>query len=300
MFCIQCGKESEDSHKNCTNCGVQFLSNVESNDSAEEVLSVENGWNIRRIIIIIIIVGSIGFGAYNATTRSAIEKNNEAILSFEDGDTETAINQLNESLEESTTTENKVNALKNLGYIYDTIGMYDDAIKAFNDALKFTEKDGFNYYLISGEIAYIEQKFNIALLNFNKAYKINPKDSQVNSSLSCLYLDPEEISPDYENYPQALFHAKIAHKYDDQKSDGIIQSLAMAYFYNNNYDETISLLTSLDLNKTPNMSYWIGLSYVAKEDPENAKIYFQTAIDNGVELEQEIYDYLTLIKKYGF
>ena len=40
------------------------------------------------------------------------------------------------------------------------------------------------------------------------------------------------------------------------------------------------------------MAYWLGWAYAAKGDEINAKIYFQKALNAGIELEPEAYDYL--------
>jgi len=68
------------------------------------------------------------------------------------------------------------------------------------------------------------------------------------------------------------------------------QNLAIAHLFNENYDRTISLLSSQ--GSDPHIAYWLGLSYAVKEDEANAKFYFQRAVDGGVDVEQEVYDYL--------
>ena len=68
--------------------------------------------------------------------------------------------------------------------------------------------------------------------------------------------------------------------------------LAIAYYFNENYDKAISLFLSFDLNKQPILAYWLGLSYVAKEDVENAKLYLKKAITAGVDVPVEVLDYV--------
>ena len=68
--------------------------------------------------------------------------------------------------------------------------------------------------------------------------------------------------------------------------------MAIANYFNNNFDETISLLSSSDLSKNPYAAYWLGLAYVKKEDMDNAKIYLKKAMDGGAEVPQEVKDFV--------
>jgi len=293
MFCKNCGNKSEGNQKFCTNCGASFSTSAEksepifSKSSPPKPKSSPTG----KIVGIIVILLVVGLGIWGSMDDGAIEKNNQAISDFDSGNSEQAIRQFQQASQEATGADTKLNTLKNLGYVYSSEGQYDQALQSFREALTYANEGSFDYYLVSGEIALLEGKPNAAQISYNKAYDLSPNDFQINNALNLFYLDLEGVAPYYENYPKALTHAQKA--YDVSTSDVkniATQNLAIAHLFNENYDRTISLLSSQ--GSDPHIAYWLGLSYAVKEDEANAKFYFQRAVDGGVDVEQEVYDYL--------
>ena len=295
MFCKKCGKESKGEQKFCTNCGKEFLGTIKNNFDEAPTFSFDfkKILEIRRIIPAIIIILFIGWGMYSSFDDSAIEINNNAISDWDSGKSDQAISQFKQASDEAFTDETKVTTLVNLGYIYSSELQYDEALQSFEEALLYTKKDSFDYFLISGEIALLEFKPNSALISYNKAYELNPNDFQINNALGLFYLDLEDIASNYLNYPKAVQYLQKAYEVSDYATKNTAKAnLGIAYFFNDNFDQTISLLSSLDLNSKPYMAYWLGLTYAAKDDVTNAKFYLQKAVNAGVEVEQEVYDYL--------
>ena len=189
MFCKKCGKKSEGNEKSCFNCGAPLLGNVfeKNNDptgaNKKPNFSLnKNSFNFGAAIKIIIAIIFIGFVIYGNLDEGAVTKNNEGLESYESGDTQSAINQFKQASQDAVTNETKIDTLKNLGYVYDTEGKVDEALSAFKEALNLTKSGTFDYYLISGEIAILENKPDIAIVNYNKAYELNPKDFQINKT----------------------------------------------------------------------------------------------------------------------
>lgn len=293
MFCKKCGKKSEGDQKFCTSCGVPFSTSAEKGEPIFSQSSPPNpkGSPIGKIIGIIVILAIVGLGIWGSMDDGAIEKNNQAISNFDSGDSEQAIRQFQQASQEATGSDTKLNTLKNLGYVYSSEGQYTQALQSFKEALTYANAGSFDHYLVSGEIALLEGKPNAAQISYNKAYELSPGDFQINNALNSFYLDLESVAPNYVNYPKALTHAQKA--FDVSASDVkniATQNLAIAHFFNENYDRTISLLSSQ--SSDPYIAYWLGWSYAIKEDEANARFYFQRAVDGGVEVEQEVYDYL--------
>lgn len=293
MFCKNCGKENKEGQKFCTDCGTAF-SSVKTNSSPNSFSVAKVGRKINTGLIVRILVGVaiVGWIVYANLDEGAITKNNEGLSSFDSGDSQTAINQFQQAAQDATSNDTKINTLKNLGYVYATEGQNEQALATFREALTLTKKDSFDYYLISGEVALLEYKPNAALLSFNKAYELKSTDFQVNNSLALFHLDLEEVAPQYADYPKALSYAKKAYEYDVEKSEISKQNLAIAHFFNENFDQTISLLSTTNLSQHPFAAYWLGLAYLSKEDHANAKLYLRRALNAGVEMPQEIIDYL--------
>lgn len=298
MYCHKCGKQNNENSKFCKHCGVNF-DGIDTENKSEQIehsttpRKVEekksSGWG--GIYTVVVILALVGFGAYGSVDKEQIKTNNEALIKFDAGDSKTAVEQFRKTANEATSNEIKVVALKNLGYVYSTEGQTSQALSAFNEALPLTTKDTFDYYLISGEVALLDGNINDALTNYNNAYRLNPGGFQINNALALFHLDLEGVAPKYADYSKALLYAKKA--YELSPSEISKQNLAMAYYYNENYSETISLLSSSNFTQHPYAAYWLGLAYLENKDDANAKIYLQMAIDEGAEVPQEVHDYLS-------
>lgn len=301
MFCKNCGTKSDGTKKFCTNCGTAF--SVATDAPATAPRSVrppmpKEKWTAGRIIktvIAVVFVGGLiflkfGLGAINSIDNSAVETNNKALDAYNSGNSEQAIAQFQQASQDAVTNTNKINSLKNLAYAYSTEGKDDLALSTFQEALALASIDSVDYFLISGEIAELENKPNAALIAYNKAYAKDPADFQVNNSLSLFYLDLYDVHPQYTDYAKALSYAQKANQ---TQNDNISKkNLALAYYFNENYTQTISLLRSVDISKEPSYAYYLGLAYAQTNDTVNAKFYLRQAIAGGMTVPQEVKDYI--------
>jgi tetratricopeptide (TPR) repeat protein len=304
MFCKKCGTESSGTKKFCTNCGTAF-STAQSTETAEAAdprpirpPMPKEPWTTGRIVktvIAVVFVGGLiflkfGLGAINSIDSTAVDTNNKGLSAYDSGNSDQAISQFQQASQDAVTNDTKVNTLKNLAYVYSSESKNDLALSTFEEALALTSNGSFDYYLISGEIALLEGKPNGAQIAYNKAYQLEPNEFQINNALALFYLDLEEMAPQYTDYKKALTHAQKA--YDLSKLEIAKQNLAIAYYFNENYNQTISLLSTSNFTSHPYAAYWLGLAYAQKEDPVNAKLYFRKAIAGGAVVPQEIYDYI--------
>ena len=246
-----------------------------------------------EVVVALIILLFLGYGFYSKMERKAIETNNQAINSFNAGNTDEAINQLEQASTDAINGETKISTLINLGYAYAKKGDSANAKSAYTRALQLTQPNSFNYYLVSGEMAIIEPNVKLAHTNYLKAYELDPNNYQINNSLAVFYMDLEEIAPEYLDYDKALNHAKKA--CETEKNTVSVQNLGLAYFFKEEYHQTISLLTSLDLEKEPALYFWLALSYAGIEDVDNARSYLQKLKNSGIEVSAEVQSYLDQI-----
>lgn len=291
MYCNKCGKSNPESGKFCKYCGVK-LSHITKEDSEQISVSptaTKKSFNFGWIIKIAVAIVVLGFIFYGSQNDTAIKTNNDALKNYDSGDGTTAVSQFQQAARDAT-GNTKITALMNLGYVYATDGKKDLALSTFQEALPLTSEGTLEYYLISGEIALLENKPNSALLSYNKAYQINPESAIANNALALFYMDLEEIAPQYADYKKALVYAQKT--YELSKLETFKQNLAIAYYFNENYNQTISLLSSSNFSQQPYAALWLGMAYIGLEDHVNARLYLQKAINGGVEMPQEITDYL--------
>ena len=258
---------------------------------------INQNWNsaytsrlIRTVIIVAVVVGIRIYYDRTNTDPQSIQKNNDAVAAAAAGNTDQAIIQFQQAANTASSNETKIAALKNLGYSYDTKGDTDNAKKAFAQALALANKDSFDFYLTSGNIALLNAYPKTADIDFKQAYKLDPNDFQINNSLADFYMDIDDTYPDYANPKEALMYAKKA--YELNPADFVKQNLGAAYMLNGDYDNAISTFQTVTLDKDTYVAYYIGLAYVKKGDAVNAKKYLQTAVDNGVKVPQDVLDFL--------
>lgn len=301
MFCTNCGKKIKNNEKFCTKCGEKTLNasndgrNSKSSQTSKSFLSrLRGNWDIGEIIGVTFVILLIGVGIYNSLDEDAVNINDKGLSSFSAGDSEQAAYQLQRASEEAVRGDTKLTTLKNLGYVYSSEGEYQKALDSFRKALKHTEEGTFDYYLVSGEIALLEGKPNSAQISYQKAYEKRPENFQINNALALFYLDLEELNPEFENYSMALEHAQKAHRVSDSHTKEIAkENLAIAHLMNENYERSISLFSSFNINKKPYAAYWLGMAYLANGDEQNGIYYLRQAQDAGIELEPFLQEYLS-------
>ena len=299
MFCRNCGKESDGVKKFCTNCGTALVSEAPkaSSPTPQPVIRPpmpKEPWTAGRVtktlLIIAFVAGIIILRAVNTVDSVAVDKNNSALSAFDSGNSDQAITQFQEASKSAVGSETKIPTLVNLAYVYSSEGKSELALSTFKEALGLASGSTFSYYLISGEIAELENRPAAAYENYNKAYAMKPDDFQVNNSLALFHLDMESAHPKYEDYKKALLYAQKA--YGLNNSEVTRQNLGIAQYWNKNYDASIALLTQTNISQHPYVGFWIGFNYIAKEDVEKAKYYFRQAIAAGGDAPQEVTDYL--------
>lgn len=310
MFCKKCGQQSGLDKKFCTNCGTAFSTPQQYSESVNTEPSPipvirppmpKEPWTTKKIIktiLVTIFFGGIillkfGLGAVNSLDNTAITANNSAQESYQSGgDANQAISQLEQASRDAVTNDTKMTTRVNLAYVYSSEGKNDLALNTFREALTFSSEGTSDFYLISGEIALLEGKPDLALIAYNKAYEKEPASFQVNNALNLFYLDTSDERPKYSNYTKALTYALKANEL--QPSEITKQNLAIAYYFNENYKQAISLLLSINnISGQPYLAYWLGLAYAVDQQPANAKHYLQIAINGGVDVPKEVTDYMS-------
>jgi len=305
MFCIKCGNQIKTTQKFCTNCGTSVENSKKETTAkpkkkkfsffSQKALSrCKKYWSMRPNIMTIIYMFIIGFMIYGWISGDFTSKNTKGIEELGSGNSESAEEYFTEAVSENNTKENQIILLKNLAYSQLANKDEEQSLNSFKEALKLTTKNSFDYYYISGEISELEGKFNLALQNYNKAYELVPLNFQINNALALFYLNGKDLIPQYEDYKKALFHGKMALENSNENMKGMMtRNLAAIYFWNENYDKAISLLSTENIDHDPASAFYFGMSYFNKEDSTEDEImkgfdYMKKAADAGFEAAQII------------
>jgi Tfp pilus assembly protein PilF len=296
MFCINCGQETTETTKFCINCGEPFKQAPEPTPihQAPTATATPSGFfqkiNTSNVIKVLIGLVIVGFIIYSNIDDQVVKTNNDALNSFNTGNSTDAISQLESASQGALTNENKVNTLKNLAYVYSTEGKNDKALTTFKEALTHTKVDSFDYFLILGEVADLEGKPLLAKQHYERAYSMNSSDFQINNALALFYMDVEQLHPQYADVIKGLQFARVANSTNNTAMT--LGNLGVALVLNEKYAEAITYLNQINLQQHPYINLWLGLAYAGLENVEKAKYHLQQYIATGEEVPPEITDYL--------
>ncbi len=285
MVCGKCGISISDNENLCENCKSVNDPNVNLDKKSQ----LRKWFSV--IFLISLIIPIFGGRILGIVNNKSVNQGDQALEKLNEGDSEEAIQEIDKALKITVDKDNKVILLVNKAYAYIYEGNNEMALNSLKEALALTKEGESDYYLISGEIAILENNAGIALENLNKAHELKPDDFQINSSLFNFYIDENMNSVDVA---KALEYAKKADEVAEViNKDVAKENLAVAYYHNYMTDEALEIFLSFDLNKKPYTASWIAYSYLDKEDEQNAKVYFQKAKDLGIELNPEIEAFLS-------
>lgn len=287
MVCKKCGISIPDGKDYCDNCGLaECYSSLENSNKSVRKENIKKWIGVIFSVLFFVLIFSSKI--YRLIQNRSTNQNNQALeILNQGGDKEEAIKQLDKAKDLSIDDDSKITALMNKAYIYVGEEKDDLAKKSFEEALGLTKNESYEYYLISGEIASLDRNVGIAFENYQKAYGLNPNDYLINNSLGLFYLF------DKEDYAKGLEFAKRAEELSDKFSkDTAKENLAIANYFNENYDEALNLFLSFDLTKKPYLYTSIAYCYLQKNDEENARIYFQKSKDVGETLTADEENFL--------
>ncbi len=290
MHCTNCGKQVNTNEKFCTGCGKPLSHKSKSSNFKFRGRPL----NIPGLVVILIIIVLVIYGAYaSSQDDTARQSNDQGLSSMNNGNTQLATQQLQSASQTASDDNIKRATLINLAYVYESDNKDLQALTTFKQALQLAQSNTSDYYLILAEIADLQGDQYSAYTNFNNADQINPNNYQITNSLGLFYLDLDNTSTNYENYPKALILLKKAYSIAPVVNGEIAkQNLAIAYCLNDNYAQTISLLLNENFNNFPYSAYWLGLAYLGEGDSINGRFYLQKAVNLGANVPQKIKDFL--------
>jgi Flp pilus assembly protein TadD len=298
MFCKNCGAKNEEGAKFCGSCGQSFSEpDIKATPKSTAQTSIpkrKSGITAGRVVWILIILGFIGYGAYSSQDQQAVTTNNAALGTYDSSDSATStqqvIQQFQTAYSNATDDTTKLGILKNLAFVYGSDGDTKDALSTFQEALQYAPQGSSDYYLVSGEIAELQNNPAAASTDLNQANAIKPQDFQIENELGLFYLDMNSSWTTYDDNAKALKYLQAS--YNAEANDASAENLAIAYYFNNDYQQAISLLKPLNITDHPTAAIWIGRAYADENDSTDAMIYFQKGINAGAQVPQDVTDYM--------
>jgi tetratricopeptide (TPR) repeat protein len=295
MYCEHCGAKSDGTSKFCTNCGKPLVSEKKQKAPPNANAVKRSPKQIAKYAGGVVIVGLIIWGSISSSKNdTAVQTSNAALNTITSSDTDSAdqqgIQQLKDAYSNATDDATKLTILKNLAIVYEADNDNDDALTTYQKALQYASSGTSDYYLISSDIAQLQNDPNTAQTDLLQANNLNPNNYQILTDMGLFYLDLDNTWTTYDDIAKGLQDLKQAH--DLEQNDISSENLAIAYNLNNDYDQSIALLLPLDLTAHPSASLYLGLDYYGKNDDKDATFYFQKAVDAGVQVPQDVTNYL--------
>ena len=172
---------------------------------------------------------------------------------------------------------------------------YKKAIKYFTQLTKDiqNEHDAYAVYVFAA-ICFSECGIhNEAIKIYYQLLEYMPNNATVHNNLSHEHMEDG-------NFDLAMQHINESLRIDPYSHTTYINK-ANCYFYQNKIDETIeNALKALSLkNNDTNSSSLLAVAYTLKDDKENAKKYFQVAVNNGKNAKdlKEAIEFFTMQKE---
>lgn len=206
---------------------------------------------------------------------------------------QTSEEEIGESSEEANTKNDTerfdepavdLDTLIEKGYVYYNNERYSKALEVFNEALQYAEEQSFEYYLISAEIALLNDNATAALLAYEQAYEIEPRSIDINSNLAYFYSGYEESTLEYLDYEKALFYNLKVYRLLGVENGSEELNVAISYFYLDKPNKVIELLEDFDFEEYPYAAVWIAGAYYYLDNTVEMLRYIEIAEDNGAEV----------------
>lgn len=216
-----------------------------------------------------------------------------AIEAFDSGDYDLAKIEMQKQLDLADTDVEKLNILKNQAYLYSSNLENEIAIETFKKALFYAQSNLFEKTLIQAEIDNLEYNFGRAEKLYLEAYALDKNNFQITNALSMFYLDLDDSHPALFDPIKGLEFALLANKQSDPAfRNSADQNLAIAYFYNDEFDHSIEIMQRQSQDD-PYVLFWLGLAYLGKEDDTTAITFFERADSySEFDLPEEIEGYI--------
>ncbi len=310
MFCEKCGNRLPENAKFCNKCGTKvsydqpekkvFHGQVQQKEHKEEKVALpempsqpQKKFNFKKyswIFIILFLIGLKGCSYYeDQNNEEAIKINDRIINNLSQYSYADATSQLENALSLAKDDRVKADIYSNLGFINLSEEKGAEALDNFNKALDLYDINTFDYFLMKGEIEYINRDYDKALEYYKKAYNKDPSDFLINNSLAVFYLSLDDESEKYLDVDKAIQHSKRAKEINN--NDLTKSNLATAYTLKEEYQKAINLFNQIS-NMDSDEEYLLGLNYLNIEDFDNAVKFFKKAKDHGAKLEPEFEDFL--------
>ncbi len=288
MYCSNCGikfKLEKEGSEICDTCVEKMEVEKNSENSQEEKKGFFSGFSLKNIFIGLAIVGFLLYKVFVAINNSTVDKINPLIENYNIGkiSAQELIVGLEKEKDSSMMSENKIVLLQSLANAYYTEGNFQKSFETNKETLLLLDKNSFDFFMTQGDVLTAEEKYQEAEKLYKLAYAKKPNDYFINNALCIFYIDafPSE---------KAVSFCETAYKKEkDILSKG---NLGVAYITYGQNKEGIALLRNFDFKENPHLAYWMGLGYYQEDDEENAKKYFQIALDNGMDVGADVLEYL--------
>lgn len=290
MKCFKCGAEVPQGNTTCNQCGQSLVAQTKLKTEENQPEQPKKKQSVAGIIVAVLVF--IGFSAFGYYNNRAVDQNDQALDLMESGSNyEQALTGFEQAYDSVNSKEDKIEILKNWAYAYLSESDNDNAKTKFIEAKSLADQGSFNFNLISGEIALLDNQGQQALDYFNQAYDLAPDDFQINSTLGIFYLGLDEVTEIFTDYDQALIYNQAAYDGNSQ-SETMKENLALSYYFLERYAEAVPLLLATSLENKPYNNYLLGLCYYSLGADDSSRQYFQSAADQGYELSQEIIEFI--------
>ena len=160
-----------------------------------------------------------------------------------------------------------------LGFAYEAINKYDEAIESFLKALEKNFKKEDEVYYNIGIAYYKKEEYDKAIEFYEETIKINPKHDWAYNNIGIAYYEKEEYDKAIEAYKKAI---KI-----NPQEDEAYNNMGSAYYKKEEYDKAIETYQkAVEINPKYDLAYYtMGIAYADKGEYDKAIEAYQKAVN---------------------
>jgi tetratricopeptide (TPR) repeat protein len=208
------------------------------------------------------------------------ELNNEGVFFLESKNYASALVKFQEALALKPIGETKSQVLRNISTVYFYLDEIDSAKYYSKLAYQSTPKNTYDYHLNYGEYLMLEGKIKSAIIEFEKAIKINPNNMEAYNNFSLIY--DGSFGDEFTDDEKALYYSQKA--FELNPSPITKEQLAAVHFQQDNYKESNrlfkELMDSYPEIKMNQFNYGMSL-YFSGDEVEGLKLMYEASLKDS-------------------
>ncbi|NLR91680.1 tetratricopeptide repeat protein [Flammeovirga agarivorans] len=233
---------------------------------------------MRKVIFFSIFIILLSYIYFISTTENVINLgnsyNDKGLTHLNSSEYSKAIIEFKNALKDTSSTFEQLSMYnRNIGLAFEALHYMDSAQYYKTKAISYCNTESYHYYELKGELFLYKNNIDSAIINLEKAIKLNPNKLEANNYIGLIFLGTYGI--EYQNLKKALYHNKKANEiYDDSITKFV---LGKTYYELEMYNEAEMIFKNIldEFGTDLDSKFALGLAYYKSGKIDKAKTIFE-------------------------